>query len=140
MTDPIRVGDEPYEPGDVDAEQLHAMLASWSGSLLAAEQTAAACQDAGDTIAGWLATLRQDTALADTDPASWWESVWPEAGVETSTILDALRAAMAGLYAKAGAYRRAANELNRVILATLTPEEEAAEARAATGPFDTEPS
>lgn len=112
------VGDylTPDPPAPDEAAQHKAMLSNWTSSTTRAKNVAVLLQAMGDQLADFAASLPGMTpGLSDTDPAEWAEFVWPDAGVDTDDTVKHLRTAMAGIYAHAGAYRRAASELDMAL-------------------------
>lgn len=110
-------------PGDADAAidkaeaaQHKDMLQAWTKGAIKAANAATWLQAIGDQLNDFAASIDDmRPALPETDPVDWAETGWPETGVDADDIRHHLRAAMVGMYATAGGYRRAASDLERAL-------------------------
>lgn len=107
------MADEQTQDDRVAKERAE-MRAAWTKGRDNATQVAEHYQSIGDTLADYVGQIWQRN-VPKADPAEWYESDWPEGGVEVQTVRRHLERAMAGVYALAGAYRRAASGLDAAL-------------------------
>jgi hypothetical protein len=118
VTDGPGISSDPWTGECLSAKDIATRGAAFARGETKAEAVALGWQQIADGLADMLdGTKTLVSWLPCPDLGDWFTSHWPEAGVDRDIVLGHLRAALAGAYAFAGAYGRAAGQMGEAILA-----------------------